>query len=60
MATKANDQGFEDGLLGRRRRNRHRFEPEKAADYDTGYDDAVLRLKEIGRGRPVRVRHLTG
>ena len=51
-------EGFEAGLFGHGR-NRHRWDTEKAADYDIGVQDAQLVKKEVGDGKSIRVEHLT-
>jgi len=56
--SKAHADGFQAGLFGRRPRNRHRWNPEAAADYDIGVLDAYLVRKEVGGGEPIRVEHL--
>ena len=55
----AHANGFQAGLFGHRVRNRHRWDPEQAADYDIGVQDAHLVKKEAVGGKPVRVEHLT-
>ena len=56
--SKAHADGFVAGLFGRAR-NPHRWNPEKAADYDIGAQDAHLLKKEVGGGEPIHVEYIT-
>ena len=57
--SKAHADGFQAGLFGRVR-NQHRWDVEKATEYDIGVQDAILVKKEVGGGKPIKVEHLTG